>query len=412
MTGRFVYFGTDDGTITRLDLTTNACTVVASGLDAPRHLTWADDSESIIFFPQCHGTDGILSMLDLKASPPLVRTIAEPTPHDPYSVAVPSPNHILITSQEEVSSVDLTSGVFSATDVLMGIGYVPADAKHLPGGYADTTVDPNYFFQVKNCPFGGTLPIMINWQKARRMSANYYQVTIKGPGGSEIPATQPFSDYLWNVNHFDCVATAPESGSYYKLRSTGQVWLNEWLGMLLDTTGQPNGLNTVTVRLFNAAGGTQLGSFSVDLMIDNTEPLAILEQILQEPGDKVVNACAIVNTGTPTFKFKVTAWAPQSHLRGWDLTAYWGDNKSKWVAGDNYGNNVSLTRLWAGITSTNEPASAWDATVYLDPAKTQKEPTSIHCAHSFFLRAWDRVINGWGYIHGTATYQKSVTLYF
>jgi len=28
--------------------------------------------------------------------------------------------------------------------------------------HADTTVDPTYFFQVKDCPFGGTLPLMIN----------------------------------------------------------------------------------------------------------------------------------------------------------------------------------------------------------------------------------------------------------
>ena len=38
--------------------------------------------------------------------------------------------------------------------------------------------------------------------------------------------------------------------------------------------------------------------------------------------------------------------------------------------------------------------------------------TSTHCAHSFFVNAWDRVINGWGYIHGAASYQKSVTLMF
>jgi hypothetical protein len=44
---------------------------------------------------------------------------------------------------------------------------VPADATHLPGGYADTTADPSYFYQVKDCPFGGTLPLMINWEHAR-----------------------------------------------------------------------------------------------------------------------------------------------------------------------------------------------------------------------------------------------------
>ena len=40
------------------------------------------------------------------------------------------------------------------------------------------------------------------------------------------------------------------------------------------------------------------------------------------------------------------------------------------------------------------------------------DPTSTHCAHSFVLDAWDRVINGWGYIHGVAQYQKFITLMF
>jgi hypothetical protein len=40
------------------------------------------------------------------------------------------------------------------------------------------------------------------------------------------------------------------------------------------------------------------------------------------------------------------------------------------------------------------------------------DQTSIHCAHLFSLSAWDRVINGWGYIHDAAYYNKSITLYF
>ena len=68
----------------------------------------------------------------------------------------------------------------------------------------------------------------------------------------------------------------------------------------------------------------------------------------------------------------------------------------------------SATRLWAGITSVAVPPpgpTPWNATVAGDP-------TSVHCAHSFFLNAWDRVINGWGYIHGVASYQQSITLLF
>jgi hypothetical protein len=316
-----------------------------------------------------------------------------------------------------VSEVDLTASVYSAAGpIFLGIGFVPADATHLPNGYADTTVDPTYFFQVKDCPFGGTLPLMINWEHARTLGANFYQVFIAGPSGPPVQVTQSFGDYLWSVplNRFELVTTTAASGGYYPLRSAGQIWLNFWLGLLLDTTGQPNGLNTISIKLFSAESAASEIGHSTDpgrfaaVMIDNTVPVANIQQILQQPGNVPVGACAIVDTGTPTFTFVVTASAPQSHLLGWSLVAYWGDDKSMGVASDNYSAHITPTRLWAGITGVAVPPpgpTPWNATVAGDP-------TSTHCAHSFFLDAWDRVINGWGYIHGAASYQKSITLLF
>lgn len=410
--GRFIYVSSDADTITRFDLLAKTNVVIASGLNAPRHLTWADAGESVILFPQPNPSGTVLKA-DLTTTPATVTAIAGPTSPAPYSVAVLSSNQLLIASATAVSEVDLTASVYSAAGpVFLGIGFVPADATHLPGGYADTTMDPTYFFQVKDCPFGGTLPLMINWQHARTLGANYYQVFIDGPGGPPAPGlmvTQPFSDYLWSVplNEFELQTTSPTNG-YYLLRSAGQIWLNYWLGLLLDTTGQPNGLNTITIKLFATMGGAALGTFSASVMIDNTVPVVNIEQILQQPGNVPINTCAIVNTGAPTFTFQVTASAPQSHLLGWSLTSYWGDNKSKGVSSDSYSNHITPSRLWAGITSTIVPPpgpAPWNATVSGDP-------TSTHCAHSFALDAWDRVINGWGYIHGVAQYQKFITLMF
>jgi DNA-binding beta-propeller fold protein YncE len=160
--GRFIYVSSDAGTITRFDLVTNTSVVVASGLNAPRHLTWADAGESVILFPQPNPTGTVLKA-DLTTSPATVMAIAGPTSPAPYSVAVLSSNQLLIASATVVSEVDLTASVYSAAGpIFLGIGFVPADATHLPNGYADTTMDPTYFFQVKDCPFGGTLPLMIN----------------------------------------------------------------------------------------------------------------------------------------------------------------------------------------------------------------------------------------------------------
>lgn len=409
--GRFLYVSADAGTITRFDLMTNTSAVVASGLNGPRHLTWADAGESVILFPQPNPSGTVLKV-DLTASPATVTAIAGPTSPAPYSVAVLSSNQLLIASATVISEVDLTASVYSAAGpVFLGIGFVPADATHLPNGYADTTMDPTYFFQVKDCPFGGTLPLMINWQHARTMGANFYQVFIDG-----VQLTQPFGDYLWSVplSAFELVNTPAASGGYYPLRSAGQIWLNYWLGLLLDTTHRPNGLNTIGIKLFSAQSAaseighaTDAGRFA-KVMIDNTAPVVKIEQIFQQPGNVPVNTCAIVNTGTPTFTFQVTASAPQSHLLGWSLTAYWGDNKSMSVSSDNYSSHITPTRLWAGITGIAVPPpgpTPWNA-------KVAGDPTSVHCAHSFFLNAWDRVINGWGYIHGVVSYQKSITLLF
>ncbi len=420
--GRFLYVSGDTDTITRFDLSTNTSVVLASGINTPRHLTWADAGESVILFPQNNPTGTVLKA-DLTASPVTITAIAGPTSPAPYSVAVLSSNQLLIASATVVGEVDLTASVYSAAGpIFLGIGFVPADAAHLPNGYADTTGDPTYFFQVKDCPFGGTLPLMINWQHARSaaVGANFYQVFIQGPVGPPVQVTQPFADYLWSPSttppEFELQTTSPASGGYYPLRSAGQIWLNFWLGLLLDTSGR-NGLHTISVKLFSATSAASEIGHSTDpgrfakVMLDNTEPVANILQILQQPGNHPVNTCAIVNTGTPTFTFQVTASAPNAHLRGWSLTAYWGDDKSMSVSSDNYNNHISATRLWAGITAVAVPPpgpTPWNAKVTVPVL----DPTSIHCAHTFFLYAWDRVINGWGYIHGAAGYHKSITLLF
>jgi hypothetical protein len=409
--GRFLLVSSDADTIVQYDLVTHTSKVLASGLGAPRHLTWADAGQSLVLFP-VPNPSGTVMKLDLTTTPPTTAAITGTTQFAPYSVAVLSSNQLLIATAQTVEEVDLTASVFqSSGPILLGIGFVPADTVHLPNGYADTTMDPTYFFQVKDSPFGGTLPLQINWQHADSMGAQYYKVFVNNN-----LIKQPFNDYKWNtiLNEFELVPCGPDSNGFYPLRQAGQIWLNNWLGLLLDSTGLPNALNTISVSLFTAAkveiGHKTDAGRHATVMIDNTTPIAVLEQILQEPGNVVVDACAIVNSGAPTFNFRVTASQPQSHLLGWELVVYWGDNKSQLISTDSYSNHVSPSKLWAGITSTIVPppgpsASPWNATVPGDP-------TSTHCAHSFFVYAWDRIINGWGYIHGWASYQKSVTLLF
>jgi hypothetical protein len=403
--GRFIYVSGDYGEIRRIDLQSNTSVTLASGLIGPRRLAFSDAGESVILFPVVGGS---LMKLDLTTTPATVGGVVGPTAANPYAVAVISPEHMVVICASELDEAYLTGGVYSAAGpILLGIGFVPADTTHIVGGYADTHLDTTYFFQVRNCPFGGTLPLMINHDGARNKGAKFYQVQVTPAGGVPQTLTQPYTDYLWNtaLNRFDATPIIP-SGGFYPVHAAGAIWLNYWLGMLYDTTGLPNGLVTVQVRLFSAASlaneiglATDAGR-SATLMIDNSHPTASLNAIWHDGA--TVGTCGIVTSGTPNFTFDITATAPR-HLLGWSLTSYWGDNKSALVAADNYSAHVAGGPLWTGLTATVVPSPAWNCTVAGDP-------TSTRCGHSFFLYAWDRVINGWGYVHGAAGYQKTITI--
>jgi hypothetical protein len=405
--GRFAYVSRDAGEVRRIDLLTHTSTVVVSGLSGPRHMAFSDGSESVILFPVPNPAGRVMK-LDLTTTPPSVSEIAGPTAPHPYALAVLSPEHILIVCAAEISEVSFTSGVYSAAGpILLGIGFVPVDSVHIVGGYADTSMDPTYFYQVRRCPFGGTLPLMINHDGARNKGANFYQILVTPSGGSPHLMTQAYTDYRWSavLSHFEAVTTSPANG-YYPVHAAGAIWLNYWLGMLFDSTGQPNVLNTIQVKLFtsqNAASeighATDPGR-SATLMIDNTLPLAMINRIVHDGAN--VNTCGIVNSGSTNFTFDVTASAPR-HLLAWSLNAYWGDNKSAPVASDNYSSHIGGGPVWTGISGSVVPSPAWNASV-------PKDPTSTHCGHLFALSAWDRVINGWSYVHGPATYHKTITI--
>ena len=386
------------GRIRRIDLQANTKTTVASGLVSPFFLTWSDSGESGLLFTQRSPANQV-SLLDLSDASPMVRHLAD-VPNNPSSVAVINPFRLYVCCDEEISRLDTDASIFTPTGpIFLGIGHVPAD--RITGGYADTTGDPEYFYQVKDCPFGGTLSLLLNHTRAFSDGARYYKLEVDGA-----EPRQSFTDLKWSTsnNRFNSQAVNPTSSGYYRVRRPGELWYNHWLAYRLNTAGLTNGMHTLTFRLFaTASSSSPLGSFSLDVRIDNTLPEATIDNILHRlPGgsDEDINTCGIVTTETDQFRFRITARDTEGHLRSWSLRALWGDNRSATVDSESYVPNPG--RNWVGLNNALVPASPWAATVAGDP-------TSRRCAHTFQLSVWDRTINGYGYIHHRG-YHRSITL--
>jgi len=386
------------GRVRRVDLSSGVIEPVIGGFTAPFMMTFNNASESAVLIAERDPANRV-SLIDLGTHPVSSLVVASSLAARPSSVALLSGTELVVCSDSVLSSVDLAESVLIGSGpLLLGIGHVPVD--RIVGGYADTSVDPAYFFQVKDSPFGGTLPMMFNHERARLMGAHFYKVLIDG-----VDASAPWGDYKWSTvtDRFEFVAIAADAGNFYAVRQAGELWYTPWLGLARNSGDLSNGLHNLEVRIYNAAK-TQIlvppgVKRSCQLMIDNSVPTAAITTIFHDAVP--VGTCGIVTTAPDVFTFEIVADDPQQHLLSWSLTALWGDNKSGLIASDSYGAHASPSKLWAG-TSGSVPTPAWQASVAGDP-------TSRRCAHTFILGVWDRVIDGYSYIH-YAQASKSITI--
>ena len=385
------------GRVRRIELDTGAIENVIGGFTEPFMMAFNDASESAILLAERDPANRV-ALIDLGVRPIASRVVISGVPARPSSVALVGGSKLLVCSDTVLSSVDLAESLLTGSGpLLLGIGHVPVD--RIVGGYADTSVDPAYFFQVKDCPFGGTLPVMFNHERARLMTAVYYKVFIDG-----VQTHAPWGDYRWSTatNRFEYVAVLPDAGGFYTVRKAGELWYNAWLGLARDTGDLANGPHQLAVRIYNAAK-TQILTpgliAGVNLMIDNSLPSAAISSIVHDGAP--VGTCGIVTTGPDKFRFEIDALDPQRHLLSWSLVALWGDNKSATIASDSYAAHVTPSKQWAGVAGL-VPAGSWAASV---PGDT----TSKRCAHTFMLHVWARSINGYSYIHYNGAH-KSITL--
>ena len=386
------------GRVRSVELSSGVISPVKSGFTAPFMMTFNNASESALLIAERDPANRV-TLIDLGTLPISSYPVATGVPSRPSSVALLSGTRLVVCSDSALSSLDLTESVLTGSGpLLLGIGHVPVT--RIVGGYADTSVDPAYFFQVKDSPFGGTLSLMFNHERARLAGAAYYKVLIDG-----VEVDAPWGDYKWSnvTNQFEYVPITADAGHFYPVRQAGELWYNAWLGLARDTGDLTNGLHLYQVRIFRpdkTSIPVPAGVISsVQLMIDNGVPTAAIPSIFHD--GVPVGTCGIVTTGPDNFTFEIVANDPQQHLLSWSLTALWGDNQSALIASDSYAAHVTPSKLWGG-TSGVVPSPAWKATVAGDP-------TSSNCAHTFILGIWDRVINGYNYIH-YGQVSKSITI--
>ena len=259
--------GPDKGRVSRIQLSDGAKQKLATGLTSPFFLTWADDQETMLFCPERDPANRVTA-IDVGSGG--THVVAASVPARPSSVAVLTAGLMLVCCDQVIEQLDFASGIFQpAGPLLMGIGFIPFD-KVLLSGLADTTVDPTYFYQVKNTPFGGTLPLMVNHLRAFNDGAAYYRVKV-----DNALRMDSWTDEHWNGTHYVAQTTGPinvgGNPGFYPVHSLGDLflWMNPSLGMLMDSTNLSNGLHTIAIDFTNGAGAVIETSTPLKILVNN-----------------------------------------------------------------------------------------------------------------------------------------------
>lgn len=266
--------GPDKGRVSRIQISNGARTTLATGLTAPFFLTWADAGETSLLVPERDPANRVTSVSVTGGG---TNVAASGVPNRPSSVAVPAPGEMLICCDQVLEEVDFASGIFQpAGPLLMGIGFIPFD-KVTGAGLADTTVDPTYFYQVKNVPFGGTLPLMVNHERADLDGAAWYRVLVDG-----VVRSDSWADEKWNGTQYVAVTTAPTivagQPGYYPVHPLSELflWMNPSLGSLMDSTNLSNGLHTIVLQFVTTSGVFVEDSTPLTILVNNQYSVAML----------------------------------------------------------------------------------------------------------------------------------------
>lgn len=95
-----------------------------------------------------------------------------------------------------------------------------------------------------------------------------------------IVQANPWIDYRWDttLNTFVPTATVADVLGRFAVRKVGELWYNNWLGYLLDTTAlSDNQIHTIEVKLYDSTGNIiPTTQNSASIFVDNIWPHACI----------------------------------------------------------------------------------------------------------------------------------------
>ena len=286
--------GPDKGRISRVQLSSAARTTLATGLTSPFFLTWADAAQDSLYVPQ---RDPANSVVQVNVTSGTVNTVITDVPFRPSCVAVPYSGTMLICSDSVIESVSLFVAL-SDGPLLMGIGLIPSSDVDNTTGLATTPSGSPYY--VVDAPFGGTLPIMVNFQSADGVpGALYYQVEVDGTA-----QTGSWTVYYWNGATYvletiaaETIGASPGTPGCFPIHPVADLFLYQppSLGYELDTTVLSNGLHTIVVQLLNSSGNPVQASEPMTVLVNNQPCIASLQApVLNTTPPKTANSCGLL----------------------------------------------------------------------------------------------------------------------
>ncbi|HEY0798896.1 MAG TPA: hypothetical protein VGD50_07075, partial [Candidatus Baltobacteraceae bacterium] len=303
------------GRVRVVDLQTGAISDVANGFTAPFMLSFLDAAREHLCVIERDPANRI-AVIDLSNANSVTRPPVS-LGFRPSAAAPIGGGDVLVTCDTEIDEIALgLSAVLGP--LLKGIGFVPFDRiSSTPGptlGLANTSVDPTYFYQVTNAPFGGSLPIMLDYVEAWAEGASYYSVLVDG-----VARGDSWTDYLWDTTTsnyvLQTITPAMVAGHLvYPVRNpaTLELWYNTDLASQVDTTGYADGVHTLEVLFYNGVGGLVASSTIIKIHLENSPCYASLA-LPNISGVYAGAACGVLNYGATSNQVTMVFTASQPH---------------------------------------------------------------------------------------------------